>query len=299
MALVKPKPLTGLKAAGQILQGETSDIASGIKSFAKLNTSGVKTYSELGKRIVDKITELAKKVDTELLKDTKLRKLSQLATDVPTATGVVKYNYVRDAIDELKNYYTSIKDIKKLSQIQKYADALDPINGSGITLKDVNDIARMHGSDLNAFNASGELASGLTKQAAENTRQGLKETTRQLMPNTVAKNADKLSSTLQNTKKLIDKNIEAVNKLKQRIQDRGILAKVGAAAAKYGDILTGGSVRGFIGGLLPRGAGYKVMNALDLEEALMKNLEILQKAIDSGSEKEIVNILKGISNVKK
>ncbi|MEI6288343.1 MAG: hypothetical protein WCJ54_06595 [Actinomycetota bacterium] len=60
----------------------------------------------------------------------------------------------------------------------------------------------------------------------------------------------------------------------------------------HGDILTGGTIRGLVGGLLPRGAGYKVMNALDIEKNLSRNLKIIQEAIASGSDKEIINILK-------
>ncbi len=78
---------------------------------------------------------------------------------------------------------------------------------------------------------------------------------------------------------MIDKNVEAVNKLKQKINERGLIEKAGYLLAKYGDILTGGSIRGFVGGILPRGAGYKVMNALDVEQALRKNLDIVEKAL--------------------
>jgi hypothetical protein len=84
------------------------------------------------------------------------------------------------------------------------------------------------------------------------------------------------------------------SKIKQKINERGLFEKIGHTVSKYGDILTGGSVRGLIGGLLPRGAGYKVMNALDIEEVLQRNLKVINEAIKSGSDSKIVDILKGL-----
>ena len=46
-----------------------------------------------------------------------------------------------------------------------------------------------------------------------------------------------------------------------------------------------------MGGLLPRGVGYKTLNALDLEKHLKNNLEVIQKAIKSKSDDEINRIL--------
>lgn len=298
--IIAPKPITATQAVGQILQGETSDVVSGVKALSKIDATGVKTFSDLNTKIVDKVKELSNTITKELSKDTTPRKLSQLAVKVPLESGkVTRYNYVKDAIEELKNYYSKIKDIKKFNKITEYEKALDPISGRGISLNDVNNLAKMHGTDLNAFNAAGELASGLTKQAAENTRKGLKETFRQFLTTPAAKKADKLISNLKNTETLVTKNIEAVNKLLQKIQERGLFEKIGYTVAKYGDVLTGGTLRGIVGGLLPRGAGYKVLNMIDIEKALEKNLEILQNAIKSGNDAELKNILKGLTQSKK
>jgi len=285
-------PIKPIEAAKTVLQGETKDLASGLKALSTIKTTGVKTYADLKGVITKKVTELANKVDDALLKDTTLRKLSQYVTEIDVGAGrKVRYNYVKDAIEQLKGYYSAIKDIKKLEKIRTYEQALDPIKGKGLVPKDINDIARMHGADLNAYNASGELASGLSKQAAENTRMGLKNAARKFLSGNAAQTADKNISRLKNLEALVDKNIEAVNKLKQRIQERGLIEKFGYQVSKYADILTGGSLRGFVGGLLPRGAGYKVMNALDIEKALGKNLELIEKAIKSGKDADIRKIL--------
>ena len=128
-------------------------------------------------------------------------------------------------------------------------------------------------------------------QMYENIRSGLKDVARQGMGGTEAATLDKTISSLYNTRALISKNVEAVNKLNQRIADRGPLEKIGNALAKYADILSGGSIRGLIGGLLPRGAGYKVLNALDLEERLQRNLQIINNALKSNSDAEIIKLI--------
>jgi hypothetical protein len=112
----------------------------------------------------------------------------------------------------------------------------------------------------------------------ENTRKGLKDVARAGINGAEAKKADALMSKLYNVKTLTQKNIEAVNKLQQRIEERGLIEKIGHGVSKYADILSGGAIRGVIGGLLPRGAGYKTLNALDLESLLERNLKIIQEA---------------------
>jgi hypothetical protein len=95
----------------------------------------------------------------------------------------------------------------------------------------------------------------------------------------------------------VQKNIEAVAKLEQKIAGMGILEKGAHAFTKYADMLSGGSIRGFVGGLLPRGAGYKVMNALDLEERLRKNLDIINAAINAPTSGGTVSALSSLDDL--
>jgi len=44
-------------------------------------------------------------------------------------------------------------------------------------------------------------------------------------------------------------------------------------------------------GILPRGAGYKTMNALDLEQRLSSNLEIIKRAQGAKTPAEMEKIL--------
>lgn len=293
MPAIKPEP-TALEAVGQVLQGQTKDIKSGVKSLSSLDTKGVNTFSGLKTKITDKITELSQKVDADLALDPTKRKLVDLVVNTSSKGGkIVKLNPVEDALNQLDELY--IKTGDKVGS-QNIREVINEAKINGLTNQEVNDIARTYGQEFSskAFGKTGEPLTSVNAQMYENTRRGIKSVARSGIKGAEAQKADKLMSDLYNTQTKITQNVEAVNKLRQKIQERGLFEKFGHALSKYGDILTGGSIRGFIGGLLPRGAGYKVMNALDLESALSKNLEIINKAIKSGSEADIEAVLKNL-----
>lgn len=284
------KPVkTADEAIGQIAQGTTDAISPLKTALSVLDTTKVKTFADLQGEINTAIPALARKVDSELLKDANRYNLADLELVQTSKAGkTVKTDYVSKGLKELKDYYTSVGDDVATADIQ---DLIKKAKNEGLTRYEVNNIARLHGRELNAFNANGQLASGVTKQAIENTRSGLKQVARKGLGGAEAKLVDSQLSALYDTSKLIDKNVEAVNKLKQRIQERGLIEKIGYNFSKYADILTGGTIRGFVGGILPRGAGYKVMNALDVEDALRANLDIVEKALKSTTDKELLNNL--------
>lgn len=285
---VAPSPLD---AVGQVLQGQTKDVVAGVRGLSNLDTAGVQTFDDLLKTVNKKIPELAKQVDDELLKDTKLYSLSELKVSAKTVAGkVVKVGYVERAIEHLEELYKSIGDVVNQKNMR---DLLIRAKNAGLTRKEVNDLARTYGEEFGAkaFNKIGDPLTSVNAQRFENTRSALKNVARGGVGGAEARVADRAMSALYKTQKLVQKNVEAVNKLRQKIQERGLLEKIGHAAAKGLDLISGGTIRGLVGGLLPRGVGYKVMNALDLEKALSKNLEIIQKAIKDGSDSEIMKFL--------
>jgi len=290
--LTSSKLPTPLEATGQVLQGKAGDIATGVKSLSILDTTGVNTFAELGGKIKSKIVELAQKVDTDLSLDTAKRSLDDLVLSAKTKAGeLVQIKPVENALSQLDELYTKTGDILNKAEIK---DLIAKVRTDGITKLELNNLAREYGKEFGskAFNKMGEALTSVNAQMFENTRSQLKELVRTGLVGEEAKLADRAMSQLYNTEKLIQKNIEAVNKIKQKINERGLFEKIGHTVAKYGDILTGGSIRGLVGGLLPRGAGYKVMNALDIEEVLGRNLKVINDAIKSGNDSEIVNILK-------
>lgn len=292
----KPAMPSPFEAVGQVLQGKTKDVKAGVRGLSQLDTSGVRTFEELSQKINEKIPELARQVDDDLVKDPKLYSLEDLRVSGKTAAGeLVKVDYVGRALQHLEELYESVGDAVSQKNIQ---DLISKAKSTGLTRKEVNDLARTYGTEFKskAFSKLGDALTSVNAQKFENTRKALKAKAREGIGGTAAKTADESMSALYKTRDLVAKNVEAVNKLRQKIQDRGLLEKLGHAATKGLDLISGGTVRGLVGGLLPRGVGYKVMNALDLEKALSRNLEIIQKAIKESSDAEIVKLLEGFAD---
>lgn len=290
-SVIKSPEKSVVGAVGEVLQGKPDDIAKGIKAFKEIDTTDVKTYADLGNKIDDSITTLSKKVDEELGKDLTKTPLSQLETTLKTKSGnVVRTNYVDTALKQMKELYEKTGDVKAAADID---ELITTATKEGLTKQDINNIARVYNTEFGskAFGKTGDPLTSVNAQLYETVRKGLKGKAREGIGGAEAKAADEAISSLYNTKDLVTKNIDAVNKLQQKIAERGLAEKAGYYLTKYADILTGGTIRGMVGGLLPRGAGYKTLNALDLEERLQKNLEIIKRASEATDEVEINKIL--------
>ena len=268
-----PKP-TPEQAIGQVLQGKTKDLAKGAKAFSTIDLKNVKTYADLDNKLKEGIATVGKQVDDELSKDIKNYTLDALEVSKKTVGGTtVKTNYVKDSLNQLKELYEKTNNPVKAAEID---ELLLKAEWEGITKKEVNDIARRYGSEYNAFNSStGEQLTSVNKQMYENTRKGLKDVVRSGLDDT-AKELDNTLSSLMNTERLIAKNVEAANKLRQKVDARGLGEKLGRGILIALDVATLGTVKGAAMKLLPRGFGYKVKNYIDLEDALKRNLQIIE-----------------------
>jgi hypothetical protein len=265
------------KVTGEILQGTPDDIMRGQKVLQNPKLKDAKTYKE-GLDVLDsEITNLSKKQDKTLSKDTTLRKLKDLNATLKVGDKTIKHNYVNDALDQIDEFYKKTNNQVGRAEI---AQLRAKATKQGLTTKEINDLAKLHGQKLNAFNASGELASGLTKQGAENTRAGLKTTVRELFGGKASQRIDKQISDTIRVRDLFQTMTEKVNTLQQKIQERSLGAKAGYLIGKVINTLGLGSPKGIVEAMIPRGQGFKVMNALDLEKNLQKNLQILQDAAD-------------------
>jgi len=295
--VVKPKP-TPAKAMGEVLQAKRAITAKEVEAFRHIDLDGVNTFDQLKTRTTDAIGKLSEVVDGHLAKDPTPIPLTKLVTKTTSGSGrVIERNFVSTALDHLKELYAKTADDIGAADID---DLMQKANTTGLTRLEVNDISRLYNAEFGskAFSKVGEPLTSVNAQAYENIRSGLKDVARQGMGGKEAAATDKVISSLYNVNKLVENNRAAVQRLQQKIAERGLLEKLGHVVAKYGDILSGGTIRGFVGGLLPRGAGYKVMNALDLEQRLSRNLEIIKKALDSGSDDAIIKAVEDLSAVK-
>lgn len=276
---------------GTVTQGTTADITKAKAALANIDTTGIKTYDDLATALDDKISHLSKGLDTKLGSDTATKTLDDLNFKVKVGDSEIEHNYVKDALAQLKDHFNATNDVaglEKITQLESKAAS------EGLTVKEINDIAKEHGQAINAFNANGQAASGLTKQAAENTRKGLKATAREIFDDPVYKAADSQISNLIRTRDLVSNVSEKVNQLKQKVTERGFGENVGRLVFQVVDKFTGGGLKGFVQSFIPRGQGLKVMNALDLEKALGGNLKKIQNALDSGTESEMIKNLESL-----
>lgn len=283
------------KLAGRIIQGSQKDIEKAKKALSNIDVKEIKTYDELKTTLDDKVSNISTKLDDVLSKDTKSIKLKDLQFAQKVGEQTIQHNYVEDALTQLDDLYTKTNDVTAKSEI---AQLMNKAKTQGLSIKEVNNLAREHGQKLNAFNANGQAASGLTKQAAENTRIGLKSTARGLFKNPVFQATDEELTNLIRTRDLVTKVSEKVNDLQQRVVDRGWGEKVGRVVAQVVDKITGGGVSGFLRSyLVPRGGGLKTLNALDLERGLQKNLKQLQELTQKDlPEETILQKLEAILN---
>lgn len=287
------------KIIGQIIQGTPEDIAGAKKALTSIDVKGIKTYEDLTSTLTDRIKAVSTKLDDTLEQTptyNNLLKIGDMDKAIKVGEQTVRNNYVDDALGQLKDFYTKTGNIERKTAIEQL---IQKGNTEGLSVKELNDIAKLHGQDLSGFNASGELASGLSKQAAENTRKGLKSTAREIFGGDAYTQADTELSNLIRTRDLVDDVATKVNTLKQRVTERGFGEKVGRLVFQVADKFTGGGLKGFVQSFIPRGQGLKVMNALDLESALQKNLKAIDKALNQKTEKGMIDALNSIlSEVK-
>lgn len=275
------------KLTGEILQGDPEDIERGQRVLSTLDPKTVKTYEQGHQALDDKVKLLSETHDALLATNPNKTKLNYLNAklDVGNGTKQIKHNYVKDAFAELENFYNKVNDQVGAAELKALKAKASK---EGMTVEEINNLAKLHGQKLNAYNASGELASGLSKQGAENTRAGLKKTVREYFGSEKSQAIDKEISDTIRVRDLFKDMTDNVNKLKQKIKERSLGAKAGYLVGKIINTIGLGSPKGIVESLIPRGQGFKTMNALDLEKALQKNIKVLQKITNSStSEREI------------
>lgn len=273
---------------GRVTQGTKSEIVKAKNALRIVDTSGIKTYTELRSAVDSTISDFARKQDELLNKFGSIHKLDELSQSVQVGKTTVHQNYVKDALDQLEELYGKTSDPANLARIKELTTKATT---EGLTTREVNDVAREYGTKFtkDAFTKTGEPITSINKVAAENTRKGIKETARKVMPNDISRTLDENMSdlfTLQNTSRRME---SAVQKLENKIKQRGLLEKIGRTVGRGVDIVSGGTLRGFLTSFLPSNIGNKVMNSLDLERELAKNLKKINQLVETGTDRDILN----------
>lgn len=282
----------------QVFQGKDEDIAIAKKALTNLDLTGVKNYKDLTRLLNDNIKGISTRLDEVLDKDTSVKLLDNLNTLFDVDGQKIAKNFAKDAIEQLDELYTKTNDPVSLAKIRNLATKA---NTQGLTTKEINDLAKTYGREFGkkAFSKIGEPLTSVNAQNYENTRKGVKELARRLYGNDAPRMADEELTNLIRVRDLSGKMVNKVNSLKQKVLKDKMGTRVVNAALKVSDFMTFGGLKGISKFFVPRGEGFKIANALDLEKNLTKSLKQIQKALKSQDEKEIYKILNNLLKLEK
>lgn len=267
----------------KIIQWETSDIAPALEALKNIDTKWVASYKDLSEILEARGKNYMELVDENLLKDT--RKLKPKDTTVTTTvwnTTVTQTPIVK-GITQLEELYSSIDDPTNLARIKELNTKF---KNEWLSLKELNDVAREYNSvfKAKAFSKLWDPLTSVNAQAYENNRKAMKEFVRSQLPDDTTKLLDKQYSNIASTKQLVDKMVEKVNSLSQKINKRWTIENIARGIGRAVDIASFGWVRWLLTSFLPSNIGNKVLNSIDLEDALkssLKKLDTIVKKIDN------------------
>lgn len=273
------------EAVGRIIQGKPEDIPQAKKALMELDTEGVSTYKDLNTRTTDSIESLSKAQDAELSQYTERYTSDTLGKYTKVGDTTVVQNPVKDALDGLEQAYKLSGEAPKAERIAQLRNKLDT---EGLTVQEINKLAKEYGVEYKdrSFDKMGNPKPGYNAESFENTRKGMKDVIRERLPDEKSKALDESMSNMYALKDLTVNMENKVNSLYQRIKNRTLAQKVGGAVADVVDLVSMGTLRGFIQKLLPSNVGLKTANSMDLERELSKNLAQVEKLLAIKDEKK-------------
>lgn len=281
------------KTIGRVVQSTDEDISSAKNALREIDTSSITTYEELAKAVKDKSKGLLAAQDEILNSVPKIHPIKTFTKTVGEGRNSVKMNFVERALDGLEELYTKSGAAEDLVRIRNLK------NAKGLSAKNINDLAREYGRGFKAFSdASGQPLTSVNAKMYENVRKGLKEVSRGLMPNNATKAIDESLTSLITTGELADNMVDSVRKLTNKLETRGILSQIASKIGGGVDLMLGRTPSSLFTSLLLRGnVGQKTLNSLQLQEALPKNLKMIQKLteqLDTLPEGQVLGRMKEI-----
>lgn len=283
------------KTVGKVTQGSSDDIAKATKAITSLDTSSVKTYDDLTSVIDARLNSIRTAQDEVLGAVSDIKPASSFTRTVGQGKNAVKTNPVAAALDGLEELYTKTGAADDLVRVRE----MKQLARKGLSAKQVNDIAREYGRGFKAFSdATGQPITSVNAKLYENVRKGIKQAARDMMPNDASRVMDEEMTNLLATKKLTEKMSGAVQKLTNKLEDRGILPTVASKIGGGVDLALGRTPSSLFTSLFVRGnIGAKQLNSAQLQNMLPKNLKLIEtlaNQIDTLPEGAVVGRLKEI-----
>lgn len=264
---------------GQIIQWKTDDIKPALNIFKTIDTKGTKTYSQLSDILEKEWKNTIKHQDEVLSQHNWVFKPDDTIITTTVGETTIKQSPVKKAINQLDELYSKIDDPFEQAKIKELDNKFTK---SGLTTKELNDLARKYNSEFGdkAFSkVTWDPLTSINAQAFENNRKAIKEFVRNVLPDDTSRMLDKKYSDIVSTKKLVDNMVEKVNTLQQKINERWLIEKLWRWISRIVDSMSWWLLRWAFTAVLPSNIGNKVLNSLDLEKALKKNLQQLDTVI--------------------
>lgn len=280
--VAKVKELTGkitqLKDSGDLAKAERGLVQLSKESKAQSIPEGLKDTNKI-------IARDAQKVDKVLTTKTEIFDPERTFTAADNTRVAVKnadgtYSLkpalpgakgatdpVSNALDQLETYYNKTLDTEGATKI---SDLRNKYGSEGLTPKEMNDLARLHGNTLNTFNESGEASTQISKVAIENTRKGVKDVVRVNMPDNATKILDSRISDMETLKNALTKQAEGLQGELNRTAARNVIQKaadtVGKVTGPAADLI--GSATGL------KATGKTILKAFGKEGQGLTNTEL-------------------------
>ena len=251
---------------------QLGDVEAMKKSINQVDTSDIQSYEDLSNRFSDKITSIANKQD-ELLPSEKIYEISSLGTK--SKGGTIEVNFIENALDDMEKLYEKVWEIDNLERVRE-------LRAWKLSVKDINDIAREYNVNFGkkAFNKDGSAKFSDIGQAFENTRKWVKEQARWLLPDDTLKILDSELSDLYSARNLSDDMVSKVAVLKNRLDERWLIANLSNKAGKIVDILTLWAPKELFSSMLLKWGMWKAtLDSLTLQNRLSKNIKLIESSL--------------------
>ena len=270
-----------IKNIGGATKLSKADIIPLRKAISDVEVRGVDTAQKAVSTFKTRIQALGNKINEVLDTDKRVYSFANLSKQGK--------NYINEGLEQLQKFYESTNNEQKLNFVKAMRNKLQT---QGLTLKEVNIIAQVHGFDLKGFNVlTGELASGLKKQASENTRKGIKNTIQRLFKNPIFSEADSQLSNVLRARDLFTQFAKSVFDKEKKMLDATSVQKFRQVATEAIDVMTGRMMSTILS--FSRNRGSNTANALDIEKVLQKML-LKVKRIDNLPPNRIIPRLQSI-----
>lgn len=272
-------------AKPQELSRAVRGLTTGLQDISKENTQ---SFEGLSNHLSSKIKSNLSQVDEAFGQNTKAYKPKSILQSVrisdaqprnPDGTlssNYIKNDFVQRAIDHLAETYQKTVQPENEAAILRLGAKYQ---SEGLTPQEINNLARQYGTDgPRAFGKNGEQLTSVNSAASENIRKGVKDAARNLMPDDTTRVLDKQTSDMIHAQKLVDNMHGAVQKLENKLNNAGVIQRLGSGVAKGVDLISGGFFKGFLKQLAGIGASDGTsLNALELQKQLPKMIAQFEK----------------------